>query len=310
MKPEPVKRFKTRTDGSVQFLRGSVLYQYPEGYPGKRQLKHVLARKPSGELITCELTDGDNRNILPCGRDIGSFAAWVSSEATPSTSDVSVGPTVQAQAGGPLQQKAPVPRTRDGSVTRESPMKRQKRKHKRRRYAETSADRTERGVTRSTKPALGEVGVMEFLSAGSSAQARDGEPVQQVATKPRSREDSVAPNSPSRTMSRHEKKRKRRRHADVSAQEQVIEKLGVASDVSVGPSVQAQDGGPGTQVATKPRDRDGSHRTPIPGELSGTVSIGHSTGPSVQAQDDGPSGNLAPESSSHWVCVAAYSPGL
>ena len=101
-------------------------------------------------------------------------------------------------------------RTRDGSVARESPMKRQKRKHRRRRYAETSADRIERGVTRSTTPSLGEAGVMEFLSAGSSVQARDGEPVQQVATKPRSREGSVAPNSPSRTMSIHEKKRKRR----------------------------------------------------------------------------------------------------
>ena len=83
-------------------------------------------------------------------------------------------------------------------------MKRQKRKNKRRRRAETSADRIERGVTRSTTPALGEAGVMEFLSAGSSVQAWDGEPVQQVATQPQSRVGSMAPSSPSRTMSRHE----------------------------------------------------------------------------------------------------------
>ena len=129
MKPEPVKWFKQRTDGSVQFVRGSVLYLFPKGYPGERQLKHVLARRPSGELITWELTDGDRRNILPRGRDIGSFAVRVSSAATASISDISVGPTVQAQDGGQLQKEAPVPRTRDGSVTRKSPVKRQKRHH-------------------------------------------------------------------------------------------------------------------------------------------------------------------------------------
>ena len=119
VKPEPVKWFKQRTDGSVQFVRGRFSISTRKGTVGKGN-SNVLARKPIGELITCELTDGDKRNIPPCGRDIGSNAAWVSSEATPSTSDVSAGPIVQAQDGGLLQQEAPVFRTRDGSVTRES----------------------------------------------------------------------------------------------------------------------------------------------------------------------------------------------
>ena len=145
------------------------IYVYPKGYPWIRQLSHVLARKPNRELITGELTDGDKPNVLPCGQDFGPYAAWVCSErslaGTASTSEVSAGPSVNAQVGGPLQQEAAMPRSRDGSVTRESPAKRQKRRH--------NAERIERGVSRSTKPTLGEAGVMGSLSTGDSVQAQD-----------------------------------------------------------------------------------------------------------------------------------------
>ena len=63
---------------------------------------------------------------------------------------------------------------------------------------------------------------------------------------------------------------------------------GVASAISAGPSVQAQNGGPWKQVASQPRSRDISGYTPMSADISGTVSMRHSTGPFVHAQDVGP----------------------